>query len=411
LTGKYPHRTGAVDVSTLRGYDRIAEDEVLLPSLLKQIGYATGLVGKWHNGRDERKYHPTSRGFDEFVGFCSGGCDYWDWYIDFNGEQREADGRYLTDVFTDEAVSFIERHSQEAFFLQVAFNAPHTPLQAFEEDREEFEQTGKFTPAVNTIYAMIKRMDRGIGRILECLDASGIAEETIILFTSDNGPDMKGSGERSAVRFNGMLNGSKGVVLEGGIRVPAIVRWPNRLPQGRVCDTLVHFTDWVPTLLEAAGGTLPVGADINGSTVLAALSANDETEQQRDRTLYWQWNRFVPLERCNAAVTDGEWKLVYPSIPEAVASYKSDGPIGSQIMKRPDLTYELVTEPVRRELSAPQSPQLYHLVSDPYERHDVSAANPDRTEQMMAQLEHWFRQMSEECELKHRMTLNAGNTI
>jgi arylsulfatase A len=405
LTGKYPHRTGAVDVSTLRGYDRIAETETLLPQWLKQDGYATGMVGKWHNGRDEAKYHPTSRGFDSFLGFCTGGCDYWDWHLDRNGEHVPADGRYLTDVFSQEACEFIDRNHDKPFFLSVAYNAPHKPLQAVEEDLAEFASTGKHTPAVSAVYAMIKRMDRGIGDILETLREHDIEDDTFVIFTSDNGPDFAGEGDSSTHRFNGHFNGSKGMVLEGGIRVPAIVRWPGQIPSNCLGDARIHYTDWLPTLLDVASGGKsadPVPG-IDGRSVLNALLQGGE--ETSERPLFWQWNRFVPIAECNAAMRDGEWKLYYPSIPEAVKSYKLDGKIGGQIMKNPHLTYELVRTPIVREVSSPSAPLLFNVKEDPYEQHDVAETNRARVESMVAELADWFRRMSEESEEAHRLTL------
>lgn len=130
LSGRYPHRTGAIDTFEALGTDRLGLGEVTLADLLRRQGCATGLVGKWHNGAFDDRYHPNRRGFDEFVGFRGGWQDYWAWRIDRNGVTEKADGRYLTHVFTEEAVSFLRRHRRERFFLHLAYNAPHFPLQA-----------------------------------------------------------------------------------------------------------------------------------------------------------------------------------------------------------------------------------------------------------------------------------------
>ena len=251
LTGKYPHRTGAIDVSTGRGLDRIAATEHLISEAFKKNGYKTGLIGKWHNGRDSKKYHPMKRGFDEFIGFDVGICDYWDWKIEKNGKNLSADGRYLTDVLTDEASDFIKRNADEPFFLMVTYNAPHTPLQAHKDDIEIFKKTGKCNSAVSTIHAMIKRMDEGIGVIRDTVSKAGLEANTIILFTSDNGPCFRGEGENCQKRFNIGLSGMKGFTLDGGIRVPAIITAPWVESGQRIYDVF-HFTDWYITLLSIA---------------------------------------------------------------------------------------------------------------------------------------------------------------
>ena len=183
LTGRYPHRTGAIDTLEGRGLDRLALREITIADLFQRAGYTTGLVGKWHLGALDPRYHPNARGFDEFVGFRGGWQDYYQWRLNRNDRYFEADGRYLTDVLTDKAVAFIERHRREPFLLHLAYNAPHFPFQAPEEELHPFVETGAFTTAVSTVYAMIARMDLGISRLLESLDRLSLAENTIVLFT------------------------------------------------------------------------------------------------------------------------------------------------------------------------------------------------------------------------------------
>ena len=196
LTGRYNHRVGALSVESNRGLDRIALGESTIADLFKANGYATGMVGKWHNGLHDMQYHPNNRGFDEFAGFLNGGMNYWNWIIEYNGQPKWSDGRYLTDVFTQDAIEFIERHKTEPFFLYIAYNAPHGPLEAPEEDVRPFEKMEKFTRAVCLTYGMIRRMDTGIGQILDTLEQHGLAEDTIVLYTSDNGPVHLGKGRK-----------------------------------------------------------------------------------------------------------------------------------------------------------------------------------------------------------------------
>ncbi|MDP6041280.1 MAG: sulfatase-like hydrolase/transferase, partial [Candidatus Latescibacteria bacterium] len=213
LTGRYNHRVGALSVESNRGLDRIALRESTIADLFKQGGYKTGMTGKWHNGLHDMRYHPNNRGFDEFAGFMNGGMNYWDWIIEYNGQPKWADGRYLTDVFTDDAIDFIERHKTEPFFLYIAYNAPHGPLEAPEEDIQPFADLNKYTRAVCQTYGMIRRMDTGIDRILDALEKNNLDENTIILYTSDNGPVHLGKGENDQTRYNGPFRGMKYDVL------------------------------------------------------------------------------------------------------------------------------------------------------------------------------------------------------
>jgi len=195
---------GCFNYGTLetRGLDRLALRELTIAELLKRAGYATGLVGKWHNGAYDSRYHPNQRGFDEFAGFSGGWQPYYQWNLDRNGSSSRADGRYLTDVFTEEATEFIHRHRVDPFFLHLAYNAPHFPFEAIEADAAPYKSSGNFTPAVSQIYAMIECMDRGIARVLDTLDRSGLADNTIVMFSSDNGPQFGGKGEMCTDRFN-----------------------------------------------------------------------------------------------------------------------------------------------------------------------------------------------------------------
>ena len=158
-----------------------------MADMFQNSGYATGLVGKWHNGTLDHRYEPNARGFDEFVGFCGGWSDYYDYTLRMNESYQKSDGNYLTDVFTDEVPSFIKRHREEPFFLQLAYTAPHAPFQAPEDVVSKYSAKG-FNRITATTYAMIEIMDQGIGRILEYLEDTKLAENTVVLFTSDNGP-------------------------------------------------------------------------------------------------------------------------------------------------------------------------------------------------------------------------------
>jgi arylsulfatase A len=388
LTGRCPHRTGAIDTLEGRGLDRLALREVTLADLLKKVGYATGLVGKWHLGALDERYHPNRRGFDEFVGFRGGWSDYWQWRLDCNGSFRKADGRYLTDVFTEEAVGFIERHPREPFFLHVTYNAPHFPFQVPDEEAAPFRAMGKFTEAVSILYGMNRRMDRGVGRILDTLDRLGLAENTIVLFTSDNGPQFGGQGPQCTTRLNAGFNGCKGNVYEGGIRVPALLRWPAGLLGGLETHAFVHFTDWMPTLLAAAGVEPPRGRRLDGESVLPALRG--EAGQANPRR-FWQWNRYTPVASGNAAMRDGPWKLLRPALREAMWISPEDADLDRRLKYETEAITDICREPEpHRSVPPPHPPLLFNLDDDPGERHDVAVIHPERVGLMQRALDRWF---------------------
>jgi arylsulfatase A-like enzyme len=400
LTGRYPHRTGAIDTLEMRGLDRLALRETAVADLLSSEDYATGLVGKWHNGALDARYHPNRRGFDEFAGFSGGWHPYFDWRLDRNGSASRSDGRYLTDVFSDEAVAFIERHAREPFFLYLAYSAPHYPFEAPEEDVRPFAATGRFTRAVATLYGMLRALDRGVARVRETLARLGLEENTLLLFSSDNGPQFGGRGEDCTDRFNCGYRGAKGFVYEGGIRLPMLLRWPAAgLEGGRELDALVHLTDWLPTLLDVAGAAPPAGLALDGVNVLPLLRG------ERGRvppTRFWQWNRYTPALECNAAMRDGDWKLVRPSIAECMRLAPEDLLMDVDAKRRPELYPEIARgpEPSRGEYRIPEA-QLFDLASDPFERDDRAAREPERAARMLRALETWFEQVESERRALH----------
>jgi len=405
MTGRYPHRVGAVDVIATGSYNRLALREATFGDTFKAAGYATGLVGKWHNGAADPRFHPNRRGFDEFAGFRNGGMNYWDWWYERNGNFQKTDGRYLTDVLTGEAVDFVRRHKHHPFFLHVCYNAPHTPLQAPEEDIAPFRESGQFHDDVATLYGMIRRLDACVGRLTEELRRRGLEENTVVLFTSDNGPQFVQSGVMKQIpyadadpdssargtleRFNAGLRGCKCLVYEGGIRVPLILRWPAGLDGGRQLDGMTHLCDWFPTLSAMANVATPADVPLDGVNILPMLrgeSAGDYPER------FWQWSRYEPVLRCNAAARDGNWKLVYPVFAEAMRSDPADHRLGQDMALCPEKYGEHVPASVHHPgpFPDPPAPQLYNLADDPEERHDLAPAQPDRVSRLSRDLETWF---------------------
>lgn len=389
LTGRYPQRSGVIDTFPHLRLDELAAEERTIGDLLRDAGYVTGLVGKWHNGAIGRATHPTNRGFDEFAGFRGGGQDYWDWRLDVNGHVVKGDGRYLTDVLTSEALGFLTRHADEPFALFVTYNAPHGPFQAPTEDIAAASWDG-VPDTIATIRAMVAVMDRGIARILDFLDGRGIADETLVMFTSDNGPWMRpGDFHDTTTRYNLGLSRGKEFVHEGGIRVPMFLRWPGVVEPGSVSHQVAHFTDWVPTFLSLVGEPDAIRLPGDGIDLSVVLSGGDHVAGPKR---FWQWSRYQPLVHVNAAVRDGRWKLLYPAI-ERILEIRPEDPRQERALRADPDTYELppwleVPE-YPADLETPE-PMLFDIASDPGESLDLVDRFPAIVRRLRSDLETWF---------------------
>lgn len=405
MTGKYPQRVGAVDLPHHRPFQYMSPEETTIGEVFQGAAYRTGLVGKWHLG--EGDLAPHHRGFDETACFCGGLMDYYQWTLNRNGVRENCDGRYLTEVFTDEAVSFIRRNQERPFFLHLAYNAPHTPLQAPEEDVKPFRETGKFTDEVSTLYGMLKNMDAGVEKVLAELDSLGLAEDTIVMFTSDNGPAMTGNKER----YNHSFRGGKGNVYEGGIRVPMIMRWPGHLDGGRHVQDIVHFADWFPTLLTVCDVDVPQCVDHDGVDVMPILEGASASEYP-DRC--WQWSSYEPLPKINAAIRDGDWKLLWPDkfsrrplrdyqLVDLVRFMNSDDLESSGVELPENGEFESLEDYfafLRHESARPLSPregvpgkpaELFNIDCDPHETDNVADKHPDIVQRLARALDNWFK--------------------
>lgn len=384
MTGRYPHRTGAVDTYERTGMDRLALDETTIADVYRNNGYRTGLFGKWHLGGVGGDYHPMKRGFDEFIGIPWGWSHYFDYMVDNNGHMEKGNG-YLTDVISRESVNFINRNKEQPFFLYVAYNAPHFPFECPEEYIAMFRD-GVITEEVATIYAMIYCMDKGISSILEAVKANGLEEDTIVVFTSDNGPQLWGNFNR----YNRYLQGEKGSCHDGGIRVPAIIRYPNKIKPGIKYHGFFHGCDWFPTLLKACDIPVSSHLKIDGISRLPELYGEQDTEYPINR--YWQYNRFTPVSRCNAAVKKNKWKLVWPSIKEA---FEYSHEVIDQDEEWKD-NLDMIVEDIipyddsGRIIPPPHPPKLYNLENDPFEQNDLSSRYPEITASLTREFCQWF---------------------
>ena len=295
MTGRYQQRFGIYTAG--EGGSGVPLDEVFIPQRLKPAGYVSGALGKWHLGLTE-EYHAMNRGFDEFYGFMGRGAHPYFDHSDMNhpiyrGLKPINEEGYLTTRITEEAVDFIDRHKEEPFFLYVAYNAVHAPPEAPEDDIEKV--TGDETR--DTLMAMIKHLDMGVGEIVNSLKKHDIFDNTLLIFLTDNG----GSGAMHA--NNTPLRGFKQMDYEGGIHVPFIVSWPAQLEGGIKCDTPLWSIDLFATALNAAGLPMPTDKPLDGKSILPALKG--ETTKLHNE-LYWS----SAGANGKWAIRSGNWKLV-----------------------------------------------------------------------------------------------------
>ncbi len=394
-TGRYQPRFGYEYNPTRNAGLGLPTDETTLANMMKEAGYVTGLIGKWHLGKPE-KYHPLKRGFDEYFGLLSGGTSYIDsrkegvesWPAEnapttrsdsdaiFDGYKKIVVEEYLTDVFAEKAVDFIARHKDERFFLMLTPNTPHTPLQATAEyvDRyRHIEEDGK------RIYAaMVGSLDDYVGDVVAELRRHGLEENTLVAFFSDNGCIEY---LREDVCSNAPLSGSKRFHLEGGIRVPFIFKWPAGLPSGATYEHPVIALDLYSTFA-AAGGSDARGQD---SVDLLPYLRGENSEPPHE-FLFWR-------SKPNMAVRWGKWKM-----------WK---------VNKTDLGFDALTLSGRRtaEVDFPgdsplgQMTVLYDLSADVTEQTNVAEQHPEIVERLEAELTAWNALLAEPIWPSRRSTL------
>jgi len=374
LTGRYSHRTGAFSSRA-----NLAPDEVTLAERFAQAGYRTAIHGKWHLG-DNYPMRPQDQGFDETVVLRGGALgiiadppegnsnfDPWLWE---DGRRVRFEG-FSTDVLTDLAIEFVGRDHERPFFLYLPYNTPHNPLEAPEELWRPYAaqdlSAGRF-PAVGRplprrlptedtalVYGMVASIDANVGRLLDALDELELADDTLVVFLSDNGPQHP--------RFNAGLRAIKGSVFEGGIRTPCWWRWPGVLEPGRVLPRPTAHIDVAPTLVTlcglAADDPEPLDERFDGRDLSPWLLGDERPWPER--TLFCQWHTGdVPELWRNAMVRTGEWKLVQAA--------GAGAPIEEQ----------------RRRFA------LFHIATDPYELHDVASDHPEIVADLSARYGVWF---------------------
>jgi len=402
MTGRYPTRTGFEFTPTPEGMGSMATSisnsmdnnlppaiynavldkakppyelqglppsEITLAEVLKEQGYYTAHIGKWHLGNDG-DMGPHKQGFDDSLLMTNGlylpendpnvvnaklDFDPIDQFLwaklgfsnSFNSGSTDQfkPARYMTDYWTDESLKVITANKNRPFFLYLAHWGPHTPLQA---TREDYEAVGNIKPHRKRVYAaMVRAVDRSIARIMETLEAEGLADNTLVAFTSDNG----GAGYVGLPESNRPFRGWKITMFEGGLRVPMFVKWPKNIPAGKTVNTPVAHIDVMPTLAAAAGATTPEGIEIDGKNILTLL--DDETSWPR-KTLFWQNGHYQ-------VVRHEDWKLQVNDRP-------TDG--------LQTWLFNLKDDPTEQENLANSHPQIVKELSKLLAKHQENARPP-----------------------------------
>ena len=384
-SGQYGPRTGVYTVGnidrcnwrqrSLRPVDNVTQlplDKVTLANSLKKAGYATGMFGKWHLGED-KDHHPSARGFDEAI--ASAGEHF---NFKTNPPTEHDEDAYLADFLTDRAVDFIDRHQDEPFFLYLPHYGVHGPHEAKEELIAKFKDKpasgGHHDP---TYAAMIASVDESVGRVLAKLDELGIAENTLVIFSSDNGGvggyDRVGLDKKIGITDNAPLKGGKGTLYEGGVRVPYVFRWKGTIEPGQTEATLINSVDLYPTLAELAGGELPANYPLDGVSYASLLK--EQQPLKRDKPLFWHFPGYLGATADTwrttpvSVVRDGDWKLL---------EYLEDGRL-----------------------------ELYNLSDDLSETNNLADAEPTKTRELHEKLKAWRQEIDAPLPTKNTPVTDA----
>lgn len=372
MSGQYGPRTGVYTVGAIDRFDwrsrplrpvdnvtRLPLDKVTIAQALKKAGYATAMFGKWHLGNDGPQ-HPAQRGFDEAI--VSMGQ-----HFEFVTDPPVAypKGAYLADFLTDKAVDFIQRHKEEPFFLYLPHFAVHAPHEAKPDLTERFKPKAPVGGHHSPVYAaMIYSVDQSVGRVVARLDSLGLSEDTLVIFSSDNGGvggyRREGIPRENSITDNAPLRGGKGMLYEGGIRVPYIFRWPGRIAKGTVCSQPINSVDLYPTLLEVAGAPAPSGYKLDGVGYLKLLTSGGKAVADRE-PLFWHFPGYLGAgagfwrTTPAGAIRSGDWKLI--------------------------------------EFFEDNRVELYDLARDVSETNNLAAAMPDKARELRARLSAWRQEI------------------
>jgi arylsulfatase A-like enzyme len=352
LTGRYPIRCG-LQTGVVRPWANygLPLKERTLAQALKEAGYRTAITGKWHLGTIEPGYLPTHRGFDHQYGHYLGAIDYFqhtrmgglDWHRNEKALREEG---YTTNLIGAEAVRLIKDHDlKKPLFLYVPFNSPHTPLQAPEEYLKKYEAIKN--KRRQTFAGMVTCMDDAIGRIVQALKDRGMAQDTLLIFSSDNG------GPISQAANNGPLRAGKGTLYQGGVQVPAWAVWPGKLKAGAVVKEPLHMVDWYPTLVRLAGGSTEQKLPLDGKDLWPVLTEGKPSPHAEI---------LLNVELQRGAIRQGNWKLVARgTFPRA----------GGKMLDKVE---------------------LFDLSKDPFEKTDLSTKEPKKVEELLGRLDVYARE-------------------
>ena len=377
LTGRYSLRTGIRD--TYNGGAIMAAEEETLAEILQDAGYSTAIFGKWHLG-DNYPTRPIDQGFKEslvhlaggigqagdYLNYDKGDSAYFDPVLMHNGQPKQTQG-YCSDVFTDAAIEYIENQEEKPFFIYLAFNAPHIPLQlpqqyydiykdidpadGFPEETRPVKMSDQDKEAARKVYGMVTNIDDNVGRIMETLEEQKLDKNTLVIFMTDNGPQQH--------RYLSGLRGKKGSVYQGGIKVPCFLHFPKEFVKGKALNFPTAHIDIVPTLAELCGATLPKDCKIDGQSLLPWCLNQETGTDPEERPLFFYWTRRSISKYHNMAVQKDGYKLV------AHAEY--DAPVSEF--------------------------ELFNLSEDPCEKKNLVEEMPNRANDLKKELDNWYTEM------------------
>ncbi len=370
LTGCYSNRIGIHGALGPNSKEGISDQETTLAQLLKSQGYATGMAGKWHLGH-HRGFLPVHHGFDEYLGLPYSN-DMWPYHPEakpgsypplpliegdriVKADVRAKDLAGITGLYTERAVSFINRHKNHPFFFYLAHSMPHVPLYASEEFQGKSRQG---------LYGdVIEEIDASVGKVLQAIKANGLEKDTLVVFATDNGPWLSYGDHAGSA---GPLREGKGTCWEGGVRVPCIMRWPGRIPAGTTSDAMLMTIDLFPTIARLVGAKLPEHA-IDGRDVWPLIAGQPGAVNPHEA--YWY---YYEVNQLQAVVSgDGRWKLQLPHAYRTLAGHA--GGHGGM--------------PTQYQQVRIQRPELYDLASDPGETTNVAANHPEIVNRLLVSAE------------------------
>ncbi len=358
LTGRYSLRTGTRGVAS--GDEAMRTGETTVAEALRSAGYSTGLFGKWHNG-ENAPCNPQSQGFDMFYGYTRGHWNnYFDSVVQRNGVPEKAPG-FIVDATTQEAIKFIDSAGEKPFFAWVAYTTPHSPFQVPDAYFDRYKAKG-LDDELACIYGMCANLDDNVGRLLAHLDAKKLREDTIVIFLTDNGPQ--------SFRFNGGMKGKKGGVDEGSVRVPFFLSWPTRLKTPRLVPQIAGHIDVFPTLMELCGLPMPQTLPLDGRSLVPLLDG--KAEAWPERQLFTQWN-----------LGGG-------------GSVKGKGKANSAAAVRSQ---------THRAVRAGKGWELYDMVADPAQEHDIAAQDTATLAKMSSAYDAWWQGVKTDADMSRDVPL------